>query len=149
MRSKYYKIKNKYWTTINIFLTIIKLRSFKYEFENIPGLDILFGSFLARMVEKEVKSNICFIQISIKKLKKQKILYIQQDLFKPLNSTMMDAFYLLLLFWPSLIAKILSNALRSSGSASVVFEVNAVGLHEISMSKKSDGILRKKSLKKQ
>ena len=35
MRSKYYKIKNKYWTTINIFLTIIKLRSYKYEFENI------------------------------------------------------------------------------------------------------------------
>ena len=34
-RMKYYKMKNKYWTTINIFLTIIKLRSYKYEFENI------------------------------------------------------------------------------------------------------------------
>ena len=49
MGSKYYKIKNKYWTAINIFLTIIKLRSHKYEFENI----IISSNFIVSLIPRQ------------------------------------------------------------------------------------------------
>ena len=67
MRSKYYKIKTKYWTTINIFLTIIKLRSYKYEFENIISFCnvstlewLVFTLFLAKMCQN--RKNIIYIE---------------------------------------------------------------------------------------